>query len=76
MSPRDSQSPRSPRGGSPRDVKLNLELLQSKFDSFVKTSDSMSSICNIKLINQKFADFSTKLKVWESRDRIRKRWKK
>ena len=74
VSPRDSQG--SPRAGSPRDVKLDLNVLQVKFDSFVKTSDSMSSILNVKLIKQRFADFQTKLKVWRTRDRFRKRQKK
>ena len=51
-------------------------MLQTKFESFCKTSESMTSILNVKQIKQRFADFQTKLKVWKQRDRFRKRTKK
>ena len=69
-------SPRGSPRASPRDVNLELKVLQNKFDSFVKTSDSMTSILNVKLIRQRFTDFQTKLKQWRLRDRFRKRMKK
>lgn len=51
-------------------------MIQTKFESFCKTQDSMASLCNPKLIRQRFGDFQTKLKVWKQRDRFRARMKK
>lgn len=48
----------SPSKDSPRDnVKLDLAVLQNKFESFCKSQESMASILNVKLIRQRFADF-------------------
>ena len=47
----------SPRSGFADNVKLDINSLQSKFESFAKNSDGMSSILNVKLIRQRFTDF-------------------
>ena len=55
---------------------LEVSKLQEKFDSFCKTSESMTSLLNVKAIKQRFADFQMKLKQWRLRDKQRKRLKK
>ena len=39
------------------DNRLELSVLQSKFESFCKTQESMSSILNVRVIKQRFMDF-------------------
>jgi len=57
-------------------TKCDLAVVDSMFDKFWRTEESLSGFLNVKMIKQKFADFRQKLEVWKNRDRARKRNKR
>ena len=57
-------------------MKCDLSVVDSAFDKFYKTEESLSGFLNIKVIKQKFADFRKKLDVWKKVGRQRTRNKK
>lgn len=60
----ENKSPRN-QSAAQADGRLEVSTLQAKFETFCKNQESLSSILNVKLIRQRFADFQTKLKVWK-----------
>ena len=54
-------------------IKVDLSAVDSSFEKFYKTEESLSGFLNIKVIKQKFADFRKKLDVWKKVGRQRRK---
>lgn len=58
------------------ELKLDLKIIQERFDKTNADTDQLSGVLNAKKINARFADFKKKLDVWKDRLKVRDRIKR
>jgi hypothetical protein len=57
-------------------VKLDLAILDKKYDEWLREDESLSGFLNMKFIKQKNTEFRQKLEAWKKRGDERKRIKR
>lgn len=61
---------------SKTEPKLDVRVLQERYEKFKKDQEALSTVVNIKTIRQRYGDFRKKLEVWKERVNFRKRFKR
>lgn len=61
---------------SKTEPKLDVRVLQERYEKFKKDQEALSTVVNIKTIRQRYGDFRKKLDVWKERVNFRKRFKR
>ena len=57
------------------DARMDVGILDAKLENFMKTQDDLRDYLDQRKLKAKFADFQTKMRQWEKRSNIRRRFK-